>query len=71
MHYTFLGNSELKVSAMGLGCTGMSMGANLQTDSESTATIHRPIERGVKFFDTSDAYGNGHNENDPAMKLSY
>jgi len=59
MQYTFLGNSELRVSVMGLGCSGMSMGA---TDSESIATIHHAIERGVIFFDTSDAYGNGHNE---------
>jgi aryl-alcohol dehydrogenase-like predicted oxidoreductase len=62
MRYTFLGNSDLEVSVIGLGCSGMSMGNKLQSDPDSIATIHRALELGVNFFDTSDAYGNGHNE---------
>ncbi|HEX3462421.1 MAG TPA: aldo/keto reductase [Candidatus Elarobacter sp.] len=50
---------DLHVSAIGLGCGGMSKDAD---DAESTATIHRALELGVTFFDTSDVYGFGHNE---------
>jgi len=63
MRYTALGSSDLKVSAIGLGCSGMSQNFSPQTDAESTATIRRAVELGINFFDTSDAYGNGHNEN--------
>lgn len=63
MQYRNIGSSDLKVSAIGLGCSGMSQNFSSQTDTESTATIRRAIERGINFFDTSDAYGNGHNEN--------
>lgn len=58
-----LGSSELEISAIGLGCAGMSKGSyGVPDDAESVATIHRAIELGVNFFDTSDAYGNGKNE---------
>lgn len=50
---------DLVVSAIGLGCGGMSKDIN---DAESTATIQRALELGVTFFDTSDVYGFGHNE---------
>lgn len=63
MRYTTLGGSDLKVSVIGLGCSGMSQNVSPQTDAESTATIRRAVELGINFFDTSDAYGNGHNEN--------
>ena len=63
MRYTALGSSDLKVSAIGLGCSGMSQNFSPKTDAESTATIRRAVELGINFFDTADAYGNGHNEN--------
>jgi aryl-alcohol dehydrogenase-like predicted oxidoreductase len=57
-----LGRSGLVVSALGLGCMGMSSWYGPADEAESTATIHRAYELGVTFFDTSDLYGNGHNE---------
>ena len=57
-----LGKSGLRVSAIGLGCSGMSSDYGVPDDTESTATIHRAIDLGVNFFDTSDAYAAGLNE---------
>ncbi len=62
MKRRFLGTSGLEVSAIGLGCMGMSLIYGDPDEGESIATIHRAIELGVDFLDTSDAYGNGHNE---------
>ncbi len=62
MRYRPLGKSGLKVSAIGLGCAGMSKSYGPADDQESVATIQRAVESGVNFIDTSDAYGNGHNE---------
>src|SRR5438045_9783697 len=60
-----LGNNNLEVSALGLGCMGMSFayGAPEERDGrESIATIHRAIELGVTFFDTAEVYGPYPNE---------
>jgi aryl-alcohol dehydrogenase-like predicted oxidoreductase len=57
-----LGRSELVVSALGLGCMGMSEFYGSTDDAESIATIHRAIDRGIDFLDTADIYGVGRNE---------
>ncbi len=62
MQYRRLGKSSLVVSAEGLGCMGMSEFYGETDDTESIATIHRAIDRGVTFFDTADMYGVGRNE---------
>ena len=62
MEERYLGRSGLKVSAMGLGCMGMSEFYGKGDPQESIATIHRAIDLGVTFFDTADMYGHGANE---------
>jgi aryl-alcohol dehydrogenase-like predicted oxidoreductase len=62
MKYRQLGTTGPRVSAVGLGCSGMSSDYGVPDDVESTATIHRAIELGVYMLDTSDAYGGGRNE---------
>jgi len=63
MEKRILGNSGLEVSALGLGCMGLSYGYGPATDKETgIALIRGAFERGVTFFDTAEAYSQGANE---------
>ena len=57
-----LGRQGLTVSALGLGCMGMSQSYGPADRDESIATIHRALDLGVTLLDTADLYGGGHNE---------
>src|SRR4249920_243905 len=58
-----LGNSDLEVSAIGLGCMGMSFSYGPPKDKqEMTSLIRAAVERGVTFFDTAEVYGPFTNE---------
>jgi aryl-alcohol dehydrogenase-like predicted oxidoreductase len=57
-----LGRQGLEVSAIGLGCMGMSQSYGVPDDAESVATIHRALELGLTFFDTAEVYGPYTNE---------
>lgn len=62
MDYRTLGSSNLKVSAVGLGCMGMSQAYGPSDDASSAATLRGAVDLGVTFWDTSMSYGRGHNE---------
>ena len=57
-----LGSSGPHVSALGLGCMGMSGVYGPADETESIATIHAALDAGVTLLDTGDFYGMGHNE---------
>jgi aryl-alcohol dehydrogenase-like predicted oxidoreductase len=57
-----LGHTGLSVSALGLGCMGMSMAYGTRDDAESIKTVHRALELGIDHLDSAELYGDGHNE---------
>lgn len=61
--YMQLGNSDITISELGLGCMGLSeFYGKPVAEEEGVRLIHRALELGVNFFDTADMYGSGHNE---------
>ncbi len=62
MEYRPLGHEALRVSALGLGCMSMSGTYGKSDDAASIAVIHRALDLGMTFLDSSDMYGWGHNE---------
>ncbi|MEX1240103.1 MAG: aldo/keto reductase [Cyclobacteriaceae bacterium] len=62
MNFRKLGFTNEKVSAIGLGCMGMSYAYGPTDETESIATLHRALDLGINFWDTADMYGDGKNE---------
>jgi len=62
MKFRKLGNTGVELSAIGLGCMGMSFAYGPADEQESIKTLHRSLDLGVNFWDTADMYANGENE---------
>jgi aryl-alcohol dehydrogenase-like predicted oxidoreductase len=62
MKYQRLGNSDIEISSIGLGCMGMSEFYGQSDDSQSIRVIHHALEMDLNFLDTADTYGLGRNE---------
>ncbi|GEJ47914.1 MULTISPECIES: aldo/keto reductase [unclassified Chryseobacterium] len=62
MKFKKLGNTEEQLSAIGLGCMGMSFAYGHADEQESINTLHRALDLGVNFWDTADMYAAGENE---------
>lgn len=62
MKYRKLGTTSEELSALGLGCMGMSFAYGPADDKESLATLEKALDLGINFWDTADMYGNGANE---------
>jgi aryl-alcohol dehydrogenase-like predicted oxidoreductase len=62
MKYRIFANTNIQLSAIGLGCMGMNHAYGEPDDAESIATLEKAIETGINFWDTADIYANGKNE---------
>lgn len=62
MKFRTLGNTGKQLSAIGLGCMGMSFAYGPADEEQSISTLHKALDLGVNFWDTADMYANGDNE---------